>query len=105
MKLSKEQLEKLSRLEFPVISTNDVCETITLELMGTRFDPSDPIPLTHFEILKLDAVFMDVRDNEMSNHWDNTRASLPDWRYCLTIDYIGAVTMDDVVWLKLEREA
>ena len=105
MKLSKEQLEKLSRLEFPVISTNDVCETITLELMGTRFDPSKSIPLTPFEILKLDAVFMDVRDGEMQNHWYSETSHLENWRYCLTIDYIGAVTMDDVVWMKLEKES
>ena len=104
MKLSKEQLEKLSRLEFPVISTNDVCETITLELMGTRFDPSKSIPLTHFEILKLDAVFMDVSDDEIRTGWSSER-SIHQWRYCLTINYIGAVTPEEVVWMKLEKEA
>ena len=102
MKLSQEQLEMLAGLNFKDMSVDRAGELIAIKLMGTRFDPSDPIPLTHFEILKLDAVFMDVSDKEIRTGWSNER-TIPDWRYCLTIDYIGAVTMDDVVWLKLEK--
>ena len=108
MKLSQEQLEMLSRLNFGIISLDRLGELIARRLTGTSFAHSEPIPekipLTHFEILKLDAVFMDVMDDEITTAWSNER-NIPDWRYCLTIDYIGAATMDDVVWLKLEKGA
>ena len=104
MKLSKEQLEMLAGLNFGSMSMGIAGKLIALKLLGTRFTPSDPIPLTHFEILKLDAVFMDVRDGEMQTGWSSDTL-ISNWRYCLTIDYIGAVTPEDVVWLKLERGA
>ena len=104
MKLSQEQLEMLAGVNFEGMSVGRAGELISFKLAGTDFTHSDPIPLTHFEILKLDAVFMDVSDDEIRTAWSSD-FYIPDWRYCLTIDYIGAVTMDDVVWMKLERES
>ena len=109
MKLSKEQLGMLAGIYFNGMQSREESIAQIGETLGmSRLDPSDPIPekipLTHFEILKLDAVFMDVTDDEITTAWSSER-NIPNWRYCLTIDYIGAVTMDDVVWLKLEKES
>ena len=108
MKLSKEQLGMLAGLNFEHGSWEDIGKMFANSLKRTNLAPSDPIPekipLTHFEILKLDAVFMDVSDDEIRTGWSSER-SIHQWRYCLTIDYIGAVTPEEVVWMKLEREA
>jgi len=60
-------------------------------------------PMTHFEILKLDAVFS-VRWVEVEPFWQVHR-DIEMWTYCLRSDFQKAETPEDVVWKKLEVEA
>ena len=61
-------------------------------------------PMTHFEILKLDAVFKHNQSHVICNNWFSSM-SIENHTYCLRSDFQKAETPEDVVWKKLEVEA
>jgi hypothetical protein len=62
-------------------------------------------PMTHFEILKMDAVFKNTRNSNIGNTWNSAYDNTEEHTYCLRSDFQKAETLEDVVWKKLEVEA
>lgn len=71
-----------------------------------EIDPPKPekVQLTHFEILKMDIITREKGFEVLSNFW-NTAFNIEACEYCLKSDFQKAPTLEDVVWLKLERDA
>ncbi len=59
--------------------------------------------LTHFEILKMDAVFRITGDNVLGTSWASSR-NIECYEYCLKSDFQKAQSFKDVVWKPLTTE-
>jgi len=59
--------------------------------------------LTHFEILKMDAVFRFKKTNAIGSAWHN-HMDAEDCEYCLKSDFQKAQSLEDVVWKPLTTE-
>lgn len=106
-RLSNEQIEILKELRFENLEINLVQDRIMGALAGTDFETPQPKtrPMTHFEILKLDAVFKSTRNSNVGNTWNSAYDNTEEFTYCLRSDFEKAETLEDVVWKKLEVEA
>jgi hypothetical protein len=107
-KFSEEQIEILKELRFDTLEVSFVEGRIMGALAGTNFETPKPKtrPLTHFEILKMDAVF---RAEDMAgryiitNEWSSER-EVEKWGYCLKSDLLKADSLEDVIWKPLTTE-
>ena len=61
-------------------------------------------PLTHFEILKMDALFRNKRNGNISNRWNSHHDYIEENEFCLTVDFQKAQSLEDVVWKPLTTE-
>ena len=105
--VKKEKLKATIKNETGVIAFLDeeLCEWTYCRKIQETPKPKTR-PLTHFEILKMDAVFRaeDMAGRHIiTNDWSSER-EVEKWGYCLKSDLQKAQSLEDVVWKPLTTE-